>query len=103
MRKARSRLVASLRPSPGQSRKRQPSRSGPYKGAGEGTERAGKDLAGYYPGLAEAAKMGIKDEIEVLNPALLSVEMFVVFSKKSPCRSLVPEFARRMCPSAGNE
>jgi hypothetical protein len=103
MRKARSRLVASLRPSPGQSRKRQPSPSGPYKGAGEGTERAGKDLAGYYPGLAEAAKMGIKDEIEVLNPALLSVEMFVVFSKKSPCRSLVPEFARRMCPSAGNE
>jgi polar amino acid transport system substrate-binding protein len=51
-------------------------------------------IAGYYPGLAEAAKMGVKDEIEALNPALLSAEMFVAFSKKSPCRSLSPEFGQ---------
>jgi polar amino acid transport system substrate-binding protein len=51
-------------------------------------------IAGYYPGLAEAAKLGVKDQIEALNPALLSAEMFVAFSKKSPCRSLAPEFGQ---------
>jgi len=51
-------------------------------------------IAGYYPGFAEAAKAGIKDKIEVLNPALLSAEMFVAFSKKSPCRSLADAFGQ---------
>jgi polar amino acid transport system substrate-binding protein len=49
-------------------------------------------IAGYYPGLAEAAKAGLKDKVEALDPALLSAEMFVAFSKKSPCRSLAPQF-----------
>ncbi|MGH6865433.1 MAG: substrate-binding periplasmic protein [Methyloceanibacter sp.] len=49
-------------------------------------------LAGYYPGVAEAAKMGIKDKVVPLEPALLSAEMFVAFSKKSPCASLAPKF-----------
>jgi polar amino acid transport system substrate-binding protein len=49
-------------------------------------------IAGYYPGLAEAAKAGIKDQIVALDPGLLSAEMFVAFSKKSPCRSLAAQF-----------
>jgi polar amino acid transport system substrate-binding protein len=49
-------------------------------------------IAGYYPGLAEAAKARIKDQIVALDPGLLSAEMFVAFSKKSPCRSLAAQF-----------
>jgi polar amino acid transport system substrate-binding protein len=51
-------------------------------------------IAGYYPGFAEAAKEGLKDKIVALNQALLSQEMFVAFSKKSPCLSLMPKFAQ---------
>lgn len=51
-------------------------------------------LAGYYPGDAELSKMGIDDKVEALEPALLSAEMFVAFSKKSPCASLAPKFAQ---------
>ena len=51
-------------------------------------------IAGYYPGLAEAAKEGLKDKIVALNQALLSQEMFVAFSKKSPCRSLAGKFGQ---------
>jgi polar amino acid transport system substrate-binding protein len=51
-------------------------------------------IAGYYPGLAEAAKAGLKDQIEVLDQALLTAEMFVAFSKKSPCRSLAEKFGQ---------
>ncbi|HZJ11887.1 MAG TPA: transporter substrate-binding domain-containing protein [Methyloceanibacter sp.] len=51
-------------------------------------------IAGYYPGLAEADKIGIEDKVKPLDPALLSAEMFVAFSKKSPCRSLAPEFSQ---------
>jgi polar amino acid transport system substrate-binding protein len=49
-------------------------------------------IAGYYPGVAEAARAGLKDDIVALEPALLSAEMFVAFSKKSPCKSLAPQF-----------
>jgi polar amino acid transport system substrate-binding protein len=51
-------------------------------------------IAGYYSGLAEAARQGIKDKVEALSPAILEAEMFVAFSKKSPCRSLVPGFSQ---------
>ena len=51
-------------------------------------------IAGYYPGVAEAAKDGLKDEFVVLDQALLTAEMFVAFSKKSPCRSLVEGFGK---------
>jgi polar amino acid transport system substrate-binding protein len=51
-------------------------------------------IAGYYSGLAEAAKEGVEDKVEPLSPAILEAEMFVAFSKKSPCRSLVPGFAQ---------
>jgi polar amino acid transport system substrate-binding protein len=49
-------------------------------------------IAGYYPGSAEAARMGLKDKVEALDPGLLSAEMFVAVSKKSPCTSLAPKF-----------
>lgn len=51
-------------------------------------------IAGYYPGLAEAAREGVKDKVVALNQALISQEMFVAFSKKSPCRSLVEKFGQ---------
>jgi polar amino acid transport system substrate-binding protein len=69
----------------------------------DGIEAAFKDLldgkadyviAGYYSGLAEAAKEGIKDKVEPLSPAILEAEMFVAFSKKSPCASLAPGFSQ---------
>jgi polar amino acid transport system substrate-binding protein len=51
-------------------------------------------IAGYYPGLAEASKEGVKDKVEVLDQALLTAEMFVAFSKKSPCASLAGKFGQ---------
>ena len=51
-------------------------------------------IAGYYPGLAEAAKDGIKDQVEVMDQALLTAEMFVAFSKKSPCTALADKFGQ---------
>jgi polar amino acid transport system substrate-binding protein len=69
----------------------------------DGIDAAFKDLlagkadyliAGYYPGLAEAAKAGLKDQIEVLDQALLTAEMFVAFSKKSPCTALADKFGQ---------
>ena len=49
-------------------------------------------IASYYAGLAEAAKEGVKDQVVPLSPAIAEVEMFVAFSKKSPCKSLAPKF-----------
>ncbi len=51
-------------------------------------------IAGYHPGVAEAAKDGLKNKIVPLDQALLTAEMFVAFSKKSPCRSLAPGFGQ---------
>jgi polar amino acid transport system substrate-binding protein len=51
-------------------------------------------IAGYYPGLAAVAKGGIKDQVVALDQALLTAEMFVAFSKKSPCRSLAEGFGK---------
>ncbi len=53
-------------------------------------------LAGYYPGLAEATRMEIETKVEALEPSLLSPEMFVAFSKKSPCVSLMPKFSEAL-------
>ena len=38
--------------------------------------------------------MGIDDKVEALEPALLSAEMFVAFSKKSPCASMASKFGQ---------
>jgi polar amino acid transport system substrate-binding protein len=53
-------------------------------------------IAGYYPGISEADRMDIDDKIEALEPALLSAEMFVAFSKKSPCAPLAPKFGQHI-------
>jgi polar amino acid transport system substrate-binding protein len=51
-------------------------------------------IDGYYSGLAEAAKSGVKDQVEALSPAIVEAEMFVAFSKKSPCRSMAADFGK---------
>jgi polar amino acid transport system substrate-binding protein len=51
-------------------------------------------IAGYYPGLAEATKAGLKDKVVALDQAVVTNEMFVAFSKKSPCRSLAEGFGK---------
>jgi polar amino acid transport system substrate-binding protein len=51
-------------------------------------------IAGYYPGVAETAKDELKGKVVPLDQALLTAEMFVAFSKKSPCRSLAPGFSQ---------
>ena len=43
---------------------------------------------------AEAAKEGIKDQVEAMDQALLTAEMFVAFSKKSPCTALADKFGQ---------
>ena len=60
-------------------------------------------IAGYYPGLAEAAREGVQDKVGPLNQALLSQEMFVAFSKKSPCKSLVSKFGQGITELTTND
>jgi polar amino acid transport system substrate-binding protein len=50
-------------------------------------------IAGYYPGNAEVIKLGLEDKIVSLDQALLSAEMYVAFSKKSSCLSLIEGFS----------
>ena len=78
----------------------------------DGIDAAFKDLlagkadyliAGYYPGVAEAAKEGSKDQVVALNQALLTAEMFVAFSKKSPCRSLADKFGQEITVMTTND
>jgi polar amino acid transport system substrate-binding protein len=70
-----------------------------------GTARAFKDLlsgradyliVGLYPGLADAADHGVKDRIEPLKTQLMKADMFIAFSKKSPCLSLIGAFGRKV-------
>jgi polar amino acid transport system substrate-binding protein len=49
-------------------------------------------IAAYYPGTAELQRLGLEDKIRPLEPELLSEELFVAFSKKSPCVGLGPKF-----------
>lgn len=51
-------------------------------------------IAGYHPGLAEAAKGGLKDKVVPLDQALLTEEMFIAFSKNSSCTSLSSKFSQ---------
>ena len=70
----------------------------PYKGAGPALNdlvagRADYAIIGLYPGLDEAAKHGLADKVEALEPPLLTAEMFLAFSKKSACRDLAGKVA----------
>jgi polar amino acid transport system substrate-binding protein len=49
-------------------------------------------IAAYYPGSAELARLGLGDKIVSLEPELFSEELFVAFSKKSPCTALSQKF-----------
>jgi polar amino acid transport system substrate-binding protein len=70
-----------------------------------GTDQAFKDLlsgkadymiVGLYPGLAVAATMGVKNQIEPLKTQLLKADMFIAFSKKSPCLGEIKAFGRKV-------
>jgi polar amino acid transport system substrate-binding protein len=49
-------------------------------------------IAAYYPATAALVRSGLDDKVQPLEPALLSEELFVAFSKKSPCVDLSSEF-----------
>jgi polar amino acid transport system substrate-binding protein len=49
-------------------------------------------IAPYYPGTAQLAQQDKEDKIESLEPPLLSEELFIAFSKKSPCAALASKF-----------
>ncbi len=70
-----------------------------------GTDQAFKDLlagkadymiVGLYPGLAVAAQIGVTDQIEPLKARLLKADMFIAFSKKSPCLGEIKAFGRKV-------
>ncbi len=54
--------------------------------------RADYMVFGLYPGLAVATELGIRDQIAVLTPNLVEANMYVAFSKQSPCLSLIDAF-----------
>ena len=51
-------------------------------------------IAAYYPGTAELARLALDDKIVPLEPELLSEELFVAFSKTSPCVALAAKFGQ---------
>jgi polar amino acid transport system substrate-binding protein len=70
-----------------------------------GTEEAFKDLlsgkadyliVGLYPGLSDAAEHGVKNQIEPLKTQVMKADMFIAFSKKSPCLALSGAFGRKI-------
>jgi polar amino acid transport system substrate-binding protein len=70
-----------------------------------GPEEALKDLisgkadymiVGLYPGLADAADHGVKNQIEPLKTQMTKADMFIAFSKKSPCLAVIGAFGRKI-------
>ena len=51
-------------------------------------------IAAYYPGTAELARLKLVDKITALEPELFSEELFIAFSKKSPCVGLSEKFGK---------
>lgn len=49
-------------------------------------------IAPFYPGSAEVVRLGLEEKVRSLEPELLSEELFVAFSKTSPCAALAPKF-----------
>ena len=50
-------------------------------------------IVGLYPGITAAAQFGMTGKLETLDPALLTADMFIAFSKKSPCLALIEPFS----------
>lgn len=53
-------------------------------------------IVGLYPGRAEAARLGINNRVEALPQYILSADMFIAFSKKSPCRHRLKAFGAKV-------
>lgn len=47
---------------------------------------------GQFPALAEAARLGVRDQVEVLSPPLLEGDLYVAFSQQSPCLPMIGAF-----------
>jgi polar amino acid transport system substrate-binding protein len=50
-------------------------------------------IVGLYPGITAAAQFGVTGKLEPLDPPLVTAEMFIAFSKKSPCLGLMDAFS----------
>jgi polar amino acid transport system substrate-binding protein len=50
-------------------------------------------IVGLYPGITAAAQFGMTGKLDPLDPALLTADMFIAFSKKSPCLALMEPFS----------
>ncbi len=59
-------------------------------------------IFGLYPGLAELRAAGVADQVDVLEPHLLEAEMFIAFSKESPCLSLIEPFGEAIATMRDN-
>jgi polar amino acid transport system substrate-binding protein len=53
-------------------------------------------IVGLYPGLADAADHRVKNQIEPLKTQLTKADMFIAFSKKSPCLAVIGAFGRKI-------
>ena len=51
-------------------------------------------IVGLYLGITAASQFGVTVQLAPLDPALLTAEMFVAFSKKSPCAGLAEKFGQ---------
>jgi polar amino acid transport system substrate-binding protein len=60
------------------------------------TRRVDYVINGTYPALKVAIERGIKDEVAVLDPPLVTEGAYLAFSKKSPCRHLAATFGKRI-------
>lgn len=50
-------------------------------------------IAGLYPSITAAAQYGVTGQLDPLDPPLLTADMFIAFSKKSPCLGLIEPFS----------
>lgn len=51
-------------------------------------------IGGQFSAMVNAADMGVLENIKILEPAIGSDEVYLAFSKKSPCRHLVDTFSK---------
>lgn len=50
-------------------------------------------IVGLYPGITAAAQFRMTGKLDPLDPPLLTADMFIAFSKKSPCLALMEPFS----------
>ena len=51
-------------------------------------------IAGLYPSITAAAQFRVTGQLDPLDPPLLTADMFIAFSKKSPCLGLIEPFSK---------